>query len=117
MSRKIPNTAENWENGSLGLNPSAARVVLKQEAAAVEQAIGLNMHAISIRLPQDLIGTLKEIAAYRGVGYQPMVRDLLQRWAAEELKSMLAERLEDAKRRADEYAGPAVVSRDLERTA
>jgi hypothetical protein len=102
MSNKIPGTVENWENGALGLTPEHARRVAGEETAAIEKATGQNMQLISMRLSQELLAVLKEIAKYRGIGYQPMIRDLLGRWAAGEIKTILNERYNEAKRREEE---------------
>lgn len=99
---KIQGSAENWENGKLGTSPEHAVRVPDEEAAAIDKAAGHGMQLISMRMPKDLIDTLKEIARYRGVGYQPMVRDLLKRWAVGEIKTILEERLKDAERRESE---------------
>lgn len=37
------------------------------------------LQAISIRLPKRLIEAYKMVAAHHGVGYQPLMRDALQR--------------------------------------
>jgi vacuolar-type H+-ATPase subunit C/Vma6 len=100
MSSKIPGTVENWENGTLGLEHSKRIGV--EETAAIEKAAGQNMQLISMRLPQELLSMLKEIATYRGIGYQPMIRDLLDRWAVGEIKTILSERYNKAKRREEE---------------
>ena len=99
MSNKIPGSVENWESGTLGLTLEHAKRVDEEETAAIEKATGQNMQLISMRLPQELLGVLKEIAKYRGIGYQPMIRDLLDRWAAGEIKTILNERYNEAKRR------------------
>jgi hypothetical protein len=82
---------EQWEDGRLGRDAEHAAVSAgsKQE---VDDALGLQ--SISIRLQKQLLGDLKKIADYHGVGYQPMVRDLLNRFARSEIKKILAERLE-----------------------
>lgn len=99
---KIHGSAENWENGKLGTSKEHAVRVPDEEAAAIEKATGQGMQLISMRMPKDLIEVLKEIAKYRGVGYQPMVRDLLKRWAIGEIKTILEERLKDTERRENE---------------
>lgn len=59
------------------------------QASEIDDAIGLQM--ISIRLQRTLISNLKLIADYHGVGYQPLIRDLLNRFAKSELGSILRE--------------------------
>jgi predicted DNA binding CopG/RHH family protein len=99
MVKKIPGSAENWENGELGLNKVTAKVVTQNEAAAIDQAAGLNMHPISIRLPVELISQMKEIAEHHGIGYQPLIRDVIQRWAVSELSAIYDVRASKARKR------------------
>ena len=99
MVNKIPGSAESWESGRLGLEKSTAKVVTRDEAAAVDHAAGLNMHPISIRLPVDLICQMKEIAEYHGIGYQPLIRDVIQRWAVNELSAIYDTRATEARKR------------------
>ena len=54
---------------------------------AVDEVIG--MQAISIRLPRSTIATYKALAKMHGVGYQPLMRDAICRWAESELKQMV----------------------------
>lgn len=60
---------------------------------AVDRALGLK--PISIRLDTKLLEQLKEIAKFHGIGYQPMVRDLLKRFARSEIKAILDLRLRE----------------------
>ncbi|MDY1548362.1 hypothetical protein [Luteibacter sahnii] len=117
MSKKIPGSAENWENGVLGNVAKHAHQVSREDALAIAQAAGVNMQPISIRLPQHLLGVLKEIAKYHGVGYQPMIRDLLERWATGEIKTILADRLEYAEQREKEFSETPSLAGDLRRQA
>ena len=98
---KTPNDA--WESGEFGLEEAYIKVTNAAEAAVIDDALDLKM--ISIRLQNDLIKKLKLIARYHGIGYQPLIRDLLQRFArseliqiATELKS--SEQLEDLSKNA-----------------
>jgi hypothetical protein len=117
MGKKIPGTAENWESGKLGLNEATARAASPEEIAAIEQAAGLNMQPISIRLQKDLVNVLKEIARYRGIGYQPMIRDLLQRWAVGEISTILDERAREAKLKKEEVERGESLAGDLRKIA
>jgi CopG antitoxin of type II toxin-antitoxin system len=116
MSNNIPGTVENWENGTLGLTLEHSNRVDGDETAAIEKATGQNMQLISMRLPQELLGVLKEIAKYRGIGYQPMIRDLLDRWAVGEIKTILNERYNEAKRREEEVEQTPPLVGDLRKT-
>lgn len=48
----------------------------------------LGMRAISIRLPNGLIDAFKAVANLHGVGYQPLMRDVLERWLLGELRHL-----------------------------
>jgi hypothetical protein len=80
--------------------------VSQADLQAIDKALDLQL--ISIRLPRDLIQQLKVIAKYRGVGYQPLVRDLLLRFARSEIRSILIELDDQAKAEAlSDQASPA----------
>lgn len=83
-----------WESGALGESPEHARVATgsRQE---VDDALGLQL--ISIRLQKQLIGDLKAIAEHHGIGYQPMIRDLLNRFVDSEMQQILVQRLAELK--------------------
>ncbi len=99
MANKIPGSTGNWESGKLGLNKATAKVVSREEATAVDQSAGLNMHPISIRLPVELISQMKEIAEHHGIGYQPLIRDVIHRWAVSELSAIYEVRASKARKR------------------
>lgn len=69
----------------------AAPVELEQ---AVDEALAMQL--ISIRLPQRLIDDLKLIANKEGLGYQPLMRRVLVRFASAELRSMARAELGEA---------------------
>jgi uncharacterized protein (DUF4415 family) len=84
---KIEDTAENWENGALGTDEQFVKIADPSVSQAVDEALGLQ--AISIRLNKDLIDTFKRLAAYHGIGYQPLMRDALRRFAEAEMKQIV----------------------------
>lgn len=92
MNTSSTETRKPWEelDNDLELNSVA---VSKEEAGAIDDALGLQM--ISIRLQRSLLANLKAIAQYHGVGYQPLIRDLLNRFA----KSETLEIIDQMKRR------------------
>ena len=83
-----------WETGELGNDERYVRRAGAAEEARIETALGLRM--ISIRLPELLIEQLKLIAVHRGIGYQPMMRDVLSRFARAELIQVLRQQTEIA---------------------
>ena len=84
---KIESTDEAWECGQLGTSEANAKPAAKDLEAAIDASLGLQ--AISIRLPKQLVDAYKLIAAHHGVGYQLLMRDILQRFVPEGLKEVL----------------------------
>lgn len=91
--KKVPaDDACPWESGQLGRDEEHVRVATKEEMATVDDSLGLQM--ISIRLQKGLLDALKDIAKFHNIGYQPMVRDLLNRFAKSEIRTIMENRLE-----------------------
>jgi len=89
MSRnteKIEGTVEAWEERRLGAD-EAFVAVSEIDEALVDQAAGMKM--ISIRLPVSLIDDFKALAKVHGLGYQPLMRQILERFAESEKKRLL----------------------------
>ena len=92
---KILGTDEAWESELLG-NDESHMVALSEEdqkknEAIIDEALGLK--AISIRLENELIDEFKMIAKYHNIGYQPLMRQALNRFAKCELKKMATDAL------------------------
>lgn len=81
---KIESTVEAWESGKLGRDAAHAKRAPKELEQQVDEALGLQ--AISIRLHKELIDDFKFIAKVHGIGYQPLMRDALKRFADAEYK-------------------------------
>ena len=80
---------EAWDNGELGRDEQSVRRSSPEREQSVEDALELQL--ISIRLQKDLLEQLKFIANYRGVGYQPLIRDVLCRWTRTEIFTIAEE--------------------------
>jgi hypothetical protein len=78
-----------WDSGDLGRSMEHAAVA--SDAVSDEVDYSLELQPVSIRLQRSLIEKLKLIAGYRKVAYQPLVRDLLNRFADSELKDIIHE--------------------------
>ncbi|WP_147292904.1 hypothetical protein [Dyella psychrodurans] len=102
-----------WESGQLGMSEEHVRVATSEEMMEVDVALGLQ--PISIRLQKGLLDALKAIAKYHGIGYQPMIRDLLNRFAISESKEIYQKLLEEAKRKESEAGEPTVPVGDFMR--
>lgn len=92
-TKKILGTDEAWETGLLGEDEnhaSPADAAYQNDVdSAINASLGLKM--ISIRLEEDLIEDFKQIAALNGIGYQPLMRQALKRFADNEKKRILVE--------------------------
>jgi predicted DNA binding CopG/RHH family protein len=80
---------EQWETGQLGRDEAHVVVVDEATDAAMDKAMAMKL--VTMRLPIQLIEILKLIAAHHGIAYQPMIRDLLGRFAESELKNIAFE--------------------------
>ena len=94
----IPGTAEAWESGALGRSAEHVRKASADTAKKIDEALGLQ--AISIRLPKAVIETYKMLAGMHGVGYQPLMRDALCRFADGEMKQLLVGAVEAQRQQA-----------------
>lgn len=79
---------EEWETQELGADPEHAQRAPKAREknlnALIDQALELEL--ISIRLQKGLIEAFKELADLEGVGYQPLMRQVLTRHIREQAK-------------------------------
>ena len=73
---RIEGSAENWENGKLGLNPECAQPVSKE----VEQGLDkdLDIVLVELRLPTMLHAMLKAQAKAEGKGFNFFLRETLE---------------------------------------
>jgi len=104
MVKKIVGTPEAWEEGSLGQEEEFVRVSGNVDDTALSDAAGLQ--PISIRLQKSLIEDFKMIAEINGIGYQPLIRQVLKRFADSEKKRILRERAAELRERGDHHAPP-----------
>lgn len=86
---RIESTDTAWEDGTLGCSLEHALTAPVDMERAIEESLG--MQSISIRLPKQLIGAYKLIATHHGIGYQPLMRDILQRFVPDGLKEVIDE--------------------------
>ena len=94
-SKQVKDTEEAWDSRALGADEQYVVVADDAHEAALEEA--LELQAISIRLPKDLIRNYKLIADFHGVGYQPLMRDILHRFVKPALKEILEEQIKAEK--------------------
>jgi len=89
---RIEGTEEAWdENGPLGNDFAHVKPLKEEDNGQIDESLGLQL--ISIRLQKSLIEDFKAIAALRRVGYQPLMRQVLNRFVECEKKQILKERV------------------------
>jgi predicted DNA binding CopG/RHH family protein len=93
----IPGTDEAWENETLGADANFAEIDSDVDEGAIDRA--LELQPISIRLQKSLIEDFKMIAQLHGIGYQPLMRQVLARFSEAEKKRVLREVVAEARTR------------------
>lgn len=86
---RIEGTDDAWESGALGEDEKYVAIAKDVNEALIDDSLELQM--ISIRLQKSLIEEFKVIAQLRGIGYQPLIRQILRRFADCEMKQILRE--------------------------
>lgn len=102
QKQKIEGTPEAWEDGSLGREAEYVRVSKNVDEDALSEAAGLK--PISIRLQQSLIDDYKMISEINGIGYQPLIRQVLKRFADAEKRRILRERASELREPEDDVS-------------
>ncbi|MCB4360909.1 BrnA antitoxin family protein [Quatrionicoccus australiensis] len=110
MTDKIIGTPEAWEEGPLGKDPKFAIALSPEEQAADEAAIdaAFGLKPISIRMEIEVLESLKAIAKHRGLGYQPLIRQVLHRWVDSELKLIALESMDTNEEKEVKVGCPAL---------
>lgn len=93
---KMNDTTEAWDSGHLGSDEAFVQRLSPESERELDDALGLQ--AISIRLPKELIEQFKLIAKIHGMGYQPMMREALKRFAAAEIQVILTQMANESKK-------------------
>lgn len=75
--KNMPKRHDNdlWENKKLGAEEQYVRKVSQEREQSVDST--LELHLISLRLQKNLIDGLKYLAREEGIGYQPLIRQIL----------------------------------------
>lgn len=89
MEKLIKGTEEAWESGELGQSEEHVR---KSTLDPLQLDVSLGLKAISIRMQESLIDDLKLIAEIHGLGYQPLIKQVLKRFVEAEKKLLLKEK-------------------------
>lgn len=81
--------SDAWDTGELGRDEKFVKRSTAENEDSVEAALDLQL--ISIRLQKELLEQLKFIAKFHGIGYQPMIRDVLCRWSRTEILNIASQ--------------------------
>ncbi|MDC4234625.1 hypothetical protein [Pasteurella multocida] len=81
---------DKWEDSTLGRDENFVQKTSRTKDS-LENALGLP--PISIRLPKALIQDLKNIAELHGLGYQPLIKQILNRFVDAEKRMMANEKI------------------------
>lgn len=87
-SARVTTSDQAWDSGELGRDAKHARAESVDESKIDDV---LELQLISVRLQKSLIDGLKLIAQANGIGYQPLMRQVLKRFVDSELRRMLRE--------------------------
>ncbi len=96
MTKKIESTDQAWDDRTLGASMEHVLVAPAESTDALDEALGLQ--SISIRLPKQMIEQYKLIAHFHGVGYQPLMRDVMARFVPNALCEILESEREKAEK-------------------
>ena len=113
IADKSASGADAWESGELGRDEDSVKKATATQTKALQEALGLQM--ISIRLQKELIEDLKFISTAHGIGYQPLIRDVLCRFVALEKKQIINDAI--ARKKLEDKAREAGVDTKPQRKA
>ena len=88
---------DEWDNGTLGQSAEYAKISEALDEVMIDEA--LELQSISIRMPKGLLDDLKRIATIHSTGYQPLMKQVLQRFVTCEMKQILRDTADKAKAR------------------
>ena len=84
---------EKWENRELGQDEKFVQHSTHTTPEMLEELLALQ--PISIRLSKGLIQDLKDIAQLHGLGYQPLIKQILTRFVESEKRMLANEKIQE----------------------
>lgn len=102
---RIAASDEAWDRGELGRDNRHAKATTDNIESRIDSSLDLQL--ISVRLQKSLIDDLKGIAALNGIGYQPLMRQVLKRFVDGEKKKILKDRVAEMRALAATPTGKA----------
>jgi uncharacterized protein (DUF4415 family) len=90
----ISQIGDSWDDESFGEEDGALKVASKEVAGRLDEAAGTQL--VSIRMSKSMIDAFKAIsAANNGIGYQTLMKQILQRFIDSEMKRIWRAHLEE----------------------
>jgi predicted DNA binding CopG/RHH family protein len=108
---KFDDENELWDSRQLGASAKNAKRVSDEEDKAIDDALGLQL--LSFRIQRSVIEQLKELSKLEGIGYQPLMRQILTKYVREnqhKLESLLSP--QEAAEQAEQYFIQAIDYRE-----
>lgn len=87
--KEIYGNVELWESGKLGSSKDTARI---SNFSVEDLQKSIQLQSISLRIQKDLLEDLKFIAQHYGVGYQPLMKQIIKRFVDAEKRAILEDR-------------------------
>ncbi|WGE42797.1 hypothetical protein NYR77_03600 [Actinobacillus equuli subsp. haemolyticus] len=84
---------EKWENRELGQDEKFVQRSTHTTPEMLDELLALQ--PISIRLSKGLIQDLKDIAQLHGLGYQPLIKQILTRFVESEKRMLANEKIQE----------------------
>lgn len=78
---KFDKDTELWETRQLGASAEHAVPISDEEEKEIDEAMGLQL--LSFRIQKSVIEQLKQLSKLEGIGYQPLMRQVLTKYVRE----------------------------------
>lgn len=85
--KTIEDTAEAWEDGTLGTDPNFVSVIEHSEAELSALNTALNLTPVILLLEDEVVKLFEEEANKRGLGYKTLMRVALKQFVNYQAKT------------------------------
>ncbi|AAK03206.1 BrnA antitoxin family protein [Pasteurella multocida] len=89
--QEIYKNIDLWESDELGCSKETARI---SNFSVEDLQKSIQLQSISLRIQKDVLEDLKYIAKSYGIGYQPLMKQILKRFVDAEKQLLLREEVE-----------------------
>lgn len=90
---------DKWESGELGNSEEHVKV---SDFTVEDLQKSIELQAISLRINKDLLEDLKGLAQMHGIGYQPLMKQILRRFVDSEKRRLANEYISELNARRKE---------------